>query len=1164
MRKKRIISLFLSLVLAVSMLFTVNLDVKAVSQNDVVSQLNAYISQYNGRTANANQMYMGSQCKGFANWIFLKIFGVYIGPYPESANYKITNPNAQTVGILEPGNLNAATAKALLQKGLPGDYIQVQRSTARGRGPHSMILVGVNDNGIEVFDCNSDGRNTIKKYGISWSAFDTANRAMSLYHAHNYTASPAMPSNPQPSFGNLVNLGDSFSARIRHSSSGKLLTNWDNSNVYLDSAKSEYFAKQIWKFKRNGDGSYKITSPVTDVSMDVDCARDEDTTNIKLHPSYDTAAQNWFIYQRDDGTLLFRAAVSQTRVFDIEYGSTDDGTNLWLYTSHGSDAQKFYVDKCANVGNFGDSFDAMILNKDCWKPIMVGEANRVFLSTETVENQPRQLWHFTYNPNDGSYFIQSYYNQHYLDVAGGGDCDGTPIGVWHENKEAPQRWFISDIGDGYELKSACATRVMDVLLGSEDDGTPIQLWTMNGSPAQKFQIYKLDGERDKISYNLYSDSASIGVGEKAKITVGDAWYGVDYKLHIVSPDGKTSTVSLGTQNTYDFSADKKGVYKIYASVKSPVSSYSGSVNERCIEIAVGYGYQASDERSVVFNGHLYQLVEKEHVNWAQAKGYCEGKNSYLAAITSEEENRQVAKLVGNYGGEAYIGGVRKDAKNFRWVAASGEEFTYSNWSAGEPNYHNHGTCQIRDPYGEYARENYIGMYTDGTWNDYMVLSQSVNAFVMESEVTSLQVGAPAKTVYKVGDRFDKGSIVVKAVFSDGSKREVTDYAISGFDSGKEGAQKVTVSYFGVSQPIDVIVEAAAVEKEHDYALSGTKMAGCTEEGYRKYTCRNCNDSYTEPIPATGHSWDAGEVTVEATATTEGTLTYTCASCKGTKTEPIPATGQTGGSHPDDKDDPDNKDNPDDKDSPDKDKTDVEEKDPDKDKTDVDEGKGPNGGNSPDKDDKEPGNEEEPDTDGEEDLNTLDVGDVVEDAKSGDEYEVISMDGNAICVEYVESANPKASTIKIPATIKTEDGAVCKVTSISKCAFRNNRRLKKAVIGGNVTAIGTKAFSGCKNLTSVTIGKNVVAIGANAFSNCVKLTSLTIPAKVAKIGSNAFSGCRKLKKLSIKSSKLDKKGLHKKAFKGLPVKTVIQVPKAKLKVYKKLFTQRGLGKKNKIR
>ena len=150
-----------------------------------------------------------------------------------------------------------------------------------------------------------------------------------------------------------------------------------------------------------------------------------------------------------------------------------------------------------------------------------------------------------------------------------------------------------------------------------------------------------------------------------------------------------------------------------------------------------------------------------------------------------------------------------------------------------------------------------------------------------------------------------------------------------------------------------------------------------------------------------------------------------------------------------------------------------------------------------------------------------------------------MDGNVICVEYVESANPRATAIKIPATIKTEDGTVCKVTSISKCAFKNNRRLKKVVIGSNVTAIGTKAFSGCKNLTSVTIGKNVVPIGAGAFSNCTKLTSLTIPSKVTKIGSNAFSGCKKLKKLDIKSRKLNAKGLNKRAFKGISTKVLVQ-------------------------
>lgn len=174
-------------------------DVKtyAISQSDVQNKLQSYMNRYVGKTATSGQLYMGAQCKGFANWIFKEIFGVYIGPYPESANYKITNPNAKVIGILEPGNLTENSAKNLLKKGAPGDYIQVQRSTARGRGPHSMILISVNNSGIEVFDCNSDGRNTIKRYAISYHDFDVANRAMSLYRANGYSPlAQGAPTNP--------------------------------------------------------------------------------------------------------------------------------------------------------------------------------------------------------------------------------------------------------------------------------------------------------------------------------------------------------------------------------------------------------------------------------------------------------------------------------------------------------------------------------------------------------------------------------------------------------------------------------------------------------------------------------------------------------------------------------------------------------------------------------------------------------------------------------------------------------------------------------------------------------------------------------------------------------------------------------------------------------
>ncbi|MCD7802905.1 MAG: NPCBM/NEW2 domain-containing protein [Clostridiales bacterium] len=73
---------------------------------------------------------------------------------------------------------------------------------------------------------------------------------------------------------------------------------------------------------------------------------------------------------------------------------------------------------------------------------------------------------------------------------------------------------------------------------------------------------------------------------------------------------------------------------------------------------------------------------------------------------------------------------------------------------------------------------------------------------------------------------------------------------------------------------------------HSYVSEITKEATCTEDGIMTYTCSSCGDSYAETIPATGHSWDNGVVTKEATTEEEGIITYTCTACGETKTEAV--------------------------------------------------------------------------------------------------------------------------------------------------------------------------------------------------------------------------------------------------------------------------------------
>ncbi|MBQ1996584.1 MAG: hypothetical protein II237_10380, partial [Clostridia bacterium] len=64
---------------------------------------------------------------------------------------------------------------------------------------------------------------------------------------------------------------------------------------------------------------------------------------------------------------------------------------------------------------------------------------------------------------------------------------------------------------------------------------------------------------------------------------------------------------------------------------------------------------------------------------------------------------------------------------------------------------------------------------------------------------------------------------------------------------------------------------------HNYKAAVTKDATCTEEGVKTFTCQNDNShKYTETIPATGHTYDAGTVVQEQSCTDVEKTEYTCA------------------------------------------------------------------------------------------------------------------------------------------------------------------------------------------------------------------------------------------------------------------------------------------------
>ena len=74
---------------------------------------------------------------------------------------------------------------------------------------------------------------------------------------------------------------------------------------------------------------------------------------------------------------------------------------------------------------------------------------------------------------------------------------------------------------------------------------------------------------------------------------------------------------------------------------------------------------------------------------------------------------------------------------------------------------------------------------------------------------------------------------------------------------------------------------------HDY-VQNVVAPTCTENGYTVHTCKICEYSYTgNTLKATGHLWDAGEVTKEPTEKETGLRVQTCIKCQETKETVLP-------------------------------------------------------------------------------------------------------------------------------------------------------------------------------------------------------------------------------------------------------------------------------------
>lgn len=302
---------------------------------------------------------------------------------------------------------------------------------------------------------------------------------------------------------------------------------------------------QHWSIVDCGNGEYSFINSKSGKAIDVPGGNGVSGSALQIYTYNGSDAQKWTLAPArtirqelndlaasgkglvNEGVEYAIGSVSERQVFDIAGGSINSGSNLQLYASNATKAQRwtFSYDKngyvtITNVKS-GKVLDVFAGSKKAGANVQQYASNGSWA----------QKW-ILVDCCDGSFKICSAIRTGFvLDLAGGSTANGANVQVYDDNGTAAQRFRLYTAGEvskaqTIDSQSAVVTasdgRVFDVPGGNVDSGAAIQLYSANGTIAQSFG-FEFDDEaglyaiKSAKSYRyLYAQDGDIVPGAAVK------------------------------------------------------------------------------------------------------------------------------------------------------------------------------------------------------------------------------------------------------------------------------------------------------------------------------------------------------------------------------------------------------------------------------------------------------------------------------------------------------------------------------------------------------------------------------------------------------------------------------------------------------------------------
>ena len=266
---------------------------------------------------------------------------------------------------------------------------------------------------------------------------------------------------------------------------------------------------QKWHIKYINNGYYEILSNKDgNYALSVDSLENNDMITVNINEKNDSDYQKWVIKDNYDGTYSLIA--KNNKYIDLNSGSTNNGTKLWLYEGNNTNAQKFKLLKTSEGTGISTLDNGIYIIESALNTNKVldvpggNSSNGINLQIYDSNGTNAQKWQLSYVGN-GIYKVVSLKDlTKSLDVAGGSVSKGSVLDLYDYNGTYAQEWLLKDAGDGYYyIVSNSGGLVLDVYGADTANGTKVWMYDFNGTNAQKFKIRKVKDKNYIIDVSVH-------------------------------------------------------------------------------------------------------------------------------------------------------------------------------------------------------------------------------------------------------------------------------------------------------------------------------------------------------------------------------------------------------------------------------------------------------------------------------------------------------------------------------------------------------------------------------------------------------------------------------------------------------------------------------------